>query len=66
MMHGTSWLGRTVFACVMTPALAFCLHVELMTHHAPTLPLIPSLLGACVFGACVACVPPLGRRHYTG
>jgi hypothetical protein len=64
MMHAARWIGRVVFASVMTPALGFCVHVQLVAHHAPTVPVVPLLLGAGIFGACVACVPPLGRRRF--
>lgn len=64
MMHALRWIGRMVFASVMTPALGFCIHVGLVAHHAPTLPVVPLLVAACVFGACVACVPPLGRKRF--
>jgi len=63
MMEASWWVGRVAFASVMTPALGFCVHLELMTHHAPTVSIVPLLVGACVFGVCVACVPPLGRRR---
>ena len=33
MMHAARWIGRVVFASVMTPALGFCVHVQLMAHH---------------------------------
>jgi hypothetical protein len=63
MMHASRWFARVMFASVMTPAVIFCVHIGLLTHDRPTLPVAPLLIAAGVFGACIACVPPLGRRR---
>jgi hypothetical protein len=62
MMQAARWIGRFLFASVMTPALAFCLYTQLRGHDF-ALPIVPLLLGAWMFGAVVACVPPFGRRR---
>lgn len=61
MRHAPRFVARLVFASAFGAALWFCVHVELATHHRATLPLVPMLVGMCVHGAFVACVPPARR-----
>ena len=62
MRHGMRFLGRAIFGVVSTAAVWFCLHVALLARHLPTLPLVPMLAGACLFGFVVALAPPSRRR----
>ncbi len=58
MRHSRRLVARAIFAAASTAALWFCFHVALIARHKSTLPLVPMLLGACVYGAIVALVPP--------
>ena len=60
MRHAPRFVARAVFASAIGAALWLCAHIALVRHHA-ALPLVPMLLGACVHGVFVACVPPSRR-----
>lgn len=59
--HSRRFIARAIFAAVSSTTLWFCLHVALVSRHKPTLPLVPMLLGSCVYGVFVALVPPSRR-----
>jgi len=62
MRWSARFLTRAIFACTVSPAAWFCLHVFLPWRGWIDLfPLLPMLGAAFVLGACVACVPPLTR-----
>ncbi len=56
--HSRRFIARAIFAAASSATLWFCLHVALVSRHKPTLPLVPMLLGSCVYGVFVALVPP--------
>ncbi len=58
MRHGSRFIGRVSFGVVASAALWFCFHVLLVARHRGTLPLVPMLVGTCVYGVVIACVPP--------
>lgn len=63
MMRSSRFITRVVFASVVSVALWFCLHVVMLYRHTGTLPLVPMLAAAAIFGACLACVPPFKRAR---
>ncbi len=58
MRHSRRFIARLIFGAASSALLWFCVHVVLLSQRKATLPLVPMLLGACVYGACVALVPP--------
>jgi hypothetical protein len=62
MMQSEKFVVRAIFASIVSVAAWFCAHIAMMVRHAQTLPLVPMLVGACIFGVCIACIPPLKKK----
>lgn len=58
MRHAARFVARVIFGTVSSAGLWFCLHLALVSRHRATLPLVPMLLGVCVYAVVVALVPP--------
>jgi hypothetical protein len=61
MINAARLVARAIFAPVSSCAVYFCVHTLLLQHRAPTLPLVPMLVGTGLFGLCLACAPPFDR-----
>jgi hypothetical protein len=61
MMQGSRFITRALFAAVVSVAIWFCVHIALLARSHTTPPLLPMLVGAAVFGVCVALIPRVAR-----
>jgi hypothetical protein len=62
MVHSARLLARLIFAPVFSVVLYLCVHAVLVVRHAPTLPVVPMLVAAFVYGLCSAFAPPFERE----
>ncbi len=61
MMHGSRFIPRAIFASAVSVAIWFCVHLLFVIRHAAAPPLVPMLVGAGVYGACLAVLPRARR-----
>jgi hypothetical protein len=66
MQHVSRVPARVFIGVILGPALWIAVHAFALTHFAPalakTLPLVPMIAGAAVYGACVALITPFRKR----
>lgn len=66
MMYSARLRARLIFAPVFSVVLYLFVHALLLSRGWLTLPLVPMLGAAFVYGLCLACAPPLRRGEQLG
>jgi hypothetical protein len=66
MQHVSRVAARIFIGLIIGPVLWIAVDAFALRHFAPTLahalPVVPMIVGAAAYGACVALIPPLRRR----